>query len=177
VRSLSIRRSAALASKPMNSLANYGLYAAIPGSFPVRKSMVTPAKRVGRQLDTMLTAEQLQQHLDPVARRYFQNIFLTITNGWHAARWSIGVAGLIMDGERPALLRDELIDDIRAREIRGAIELPRRPLRCGDPVRITCGPLRGLEGLFAGMSGHERVAVLLAAPGRVTLPRDDVEAL
>jgi hypothetical protein len=34
--------------------------------------------------------------------------FLQILNGWHHARWSIGVLGLIMDSERPAVVRTEI---------------------------------------------------------------------
>jgi hypothetical protein len=37
--------------------------------------------------------------------------------------------------------------------------------------------LRGLDGLYAGMRGSERVVVLLQLFGHVTLSRDDVEAV
>jgi transcription antitermination factor NusG len=106
--------------------------------------------------------------------------FVAITNGWHCARWSIGVAALIMDGERPAIVRDEIIAGIRAREKGGIVELPVRKLARGDAVRVTSGPLRDLIGLYQGQAPHERVAVLLALFGgaqRVTLPRGDVEAV
>jgi hypothetical protein len=52
-----------------------------------------------------------------------------------------------------------------------------RPLRRGAPARILRGPLRELEGLYAGQAAHERVAVLLSTLGRVTLARQDVEAI
>jgi transcription antitermination factor NusG len=104
--------------------------------------------------------------------------FIAIETGWHRARWSIGVAALIMNGTGPALVRDEIIDAIREREIRGAIELPKPPLIPGVRVRIVAGQLSGIEGLYAGMKSRERVEVLLALLGgqqRVTLPRDDLE--
>jgi hypothetical protein len=44
-------------------------------------------------------------------------------------------------------------------------------------VRITKGLLCGLSGLYAGQRGHERVAVLLSALGRVELAKGDVEAV
>ena len=34
-----------------------------------------------------------------------------------AARWSIGVIGLIMDGIRPARVADQIIDDLRKHAI------------------------------------------------------------
>jgi hypothetical protein len=53
-------------------------------------------------------------------------------------------------------------------------------LRRGDRVRVLRGPFCELEGLFAGQAAHDRVAILLSLLGghqRVTLPKDDVEAM
>jgi transcriptional antiterminator RfaH len=70
--------------------------------------------------------------------------FVGITNGWHQARWTIGVSALIMNGDRPAVVQDGIIDELRGRAIRGAIELPRRDgLKAGDRVRVLAGPLQG----------------------------------
>src|SRR6516165_8260783 len=92
--------------------------------------------------------------------------FITIEAQWHAARWSIGILGLIMDGIRPARVADQIIDDLRKRERNGLIELPRRDgLKAGDRVRVLAGPLQGQFGLYAGMRPHERVLVLLALLG------------
>jgi transcriptional antiterminator RfaH len=105
-------------------------------------------------------------------------IFLIITNGWYAARWCPGVRDLIRDGDgTPAAVPDSVIEEIRRRERNGAIELPRRTMRVGDRVRILAGPLRGYVALYEGMSGFERVAVLLQILGaatRVTLAERDV---
>jgi transcriptional antiterminator RfaH len=106
--------------------------------------------------------------------------FVAVENGWWDARWCVGVVGLIMNGTRPAVVADGIIDAIREREIRGAVELPVRPLRRGDRVRVLRGPFCELEGLFAGQAAHDRVAILLSLLGghqRVTLPKDDVEAM
>jgi len=106
--------------------------------------------------------------------------FVEITLQWHAARWSPGVAALIMAGDgSPARVPDKVISDIRARERNGFIMLP-PPLRPGDRVRVTRGPLEGLGGLCAGMAPRERVLVLLSMLGarrQVTLPAASVEAL
>lgn len=106
--------------------------------------------------------------------------FIVIEHQWHAARWSIGVLGLIMNGTAPARVPDTIIDEIRRREIRGAIELsPSLGLRHGDRVRILGGPFAGHLALYAGMRPHERVEVLLSFLGsqqRVTLRRDAIAA-
>jgi hypothetical protein len=44
-------------------------------------------------------------------------------------------------------------------------------------VRVLDGPLEGRIGLFAGMRGAERVAVLLQFLGTAVLSTADVEAL
>jgi transcriptional antiterminator RfaH len=107
--------------------------------------------------------------------------FIAIELQWHAARWSPGVLGLIMDGTGPARVADSIIAGIRARERGGLVELaPPSGLRPGDSVRVTAGPFAGQLGLYAGMRPRERALVLLQLLGaaqRVELRRDDVEAV
>jgi transcriptional antiterminator RfaH len=107
--------------------------------------------------------------------------FFVVELQWHSARWTAGVLGLIMDGVRPAKVADSIIQDIRARERGGLVELPQRETFClGDQVRILQGPFAGHLGLYAGMRPHERVLVLLALLGgqqRVELPKDSIEAV
>jgi transcription antitermination factor NusG len=113
-----------------------------------------------------------------VTSALFSNyLFVHIEFGWWAARWCSGVAGLIMDGSQPAKLADAIVDEIRSRERNGCVVLPEQPrLQRGDSVRIVRGALAGLPGLVDGLRPHERVAVLLAVLGRVTLSAADVEA-
>jgi len=106
--------------------------------------------------------------------------FLLIQLQWHAARWCPGVVRLVMDGLQPAKVPDAIIEEIRGREHKGAIELPKRMLKRGDRVRILAGPFKGHLAIYAGMSAHERVAVLLPILGpatRVTLAPTDIQAL
>ena len=107
---------------------------------------------------------------------------IALENGrWWDARWSIGVAAIIMSGDEPARLSDQIVDEIRGRERNGAVELPRRDgFKPGDPVKILQGPLQGLCGLYQRQRPHERVLVLLTLLGgaqRVELARAAVEAL
>ena len=71
-----------------------------------------------------------------------------------------------------------MIAEIRRREVRALIEVPKQVgFQPGDPVRVTHGPLAGCSGLYVGMKTSERVEVLLALLGRITLPRGSVEAM
>jgi transcriptional antiterminator RfaH len=106
--------------------------------------------------------------------------FISIQLQWHAARWCPGVVRLVMDGIQPAKVPDAVIEDIRGRERNGAVEMPKHRLKPGDPVRLLAGPFQGHLAIFAGMSGLERVAVLLQILGgqqRATLAQRDVEAI
>src|SRR5262249_2473208 len=100
---------------------------------------------------------------------------------WHAARWSVGVLGLIMNGLCPARVADSVIAEIRARERGGLVELPRREeFRMGEAVRVRAGPFTGSLALYAAQRPHDRVLVLLSLLGsaqRVVLARDAIEAV
>jgi transcription antitermination factor NusG len=72
-----------------------------------------------------------------------------------------------------------IIGDLKARCARGPIEIPKRELLTGEPVRVLGGPFREFEGIFERkLSGPERVAILLSALGagaRVVLPASMIE--
>ena len=98
--------------------------------------------------------------------------FLTIEAQWHAARWSAGVLGLIMDGVGPARVPDAVIAEIRSRERGG--------LSAGEAVRVTAGPFTGHLAIFADTKPRERVEILLQLLGgeqRVTLATKDIEVV
>jgi transcription antitermination factor NusG len=106
--------------------------------------------------------------------------FVLIQLQWHAAQWAPGTIGLIMDGARPARVADDVIEEVRQREVGGLIELPRRSLRRGAQVRILQGPFRDHLAIFADMKPKQRVEVLLQLLGsahRVELPAGDIEAV
>ena len=75
-----------------------------------------------------------------------------------------GVRKIVMFGQAPAEVESGLLDDIRRglgrRDIIPTIHTPTH----GEVVRISHGPLAGVEGVFDScLSGKERVVVLLRA--------------
>jgi transcriptional antiterminator RfaH len=107
--------------------------------------------------------------------------FVLIVLQWHRARWAPGVASLILAGDGPARVPDDVIAELHARERDGLIELAKPPrFRRGDRVRIISGPFRERLALYQGQTAHERVAVLLQLLGgiqRTELPADAIELL
>lgn len=98
---------------------------------------------------------------------------------WYPIRWCPGVLRLLMNGEQPAKLRDAVVDEIKGREVRGFVKLPKAPtLENGTPVRVLTGMFAGRTAIYAGMSGSQRERVLLDLLGQsvtVTLPAGNVE--
>jgi transcriptional antiterminator RfaH len=89
-------------------------------------------------------------------------IFVRIVLRWHVINATIGVRRLLMDGDRPARLDDAVIDEIRAKEVRGIVRLPSPPSRFGTPgrseVRVVKGVFSGRSGIYQGMSDRGRGA-------------------
>jgi transcriptional antiterminator RfaH len=68
-----------------------------------------------------------------------------------------------MFGQAPAEVESSLLDDIR-RGLSQQDMIPMPRFTHGEVVRISYGPLAGVEGVFdASLSGEERVVVLLRA--------------
>jgi transcriptional antiterminator RfaH len=90
-----------------------------------------------------------------------------------------GVRKIVTFGRAPAEVESSLLDDIHSRLSRQDMIpiLPR--LKHGEVVRISHGPLAGVEGVFdSSLSGKERVVVLLRAlsyQSRAVVKLSDVE--
>jgi transcriptional antiterminator RfaH len=91
------------------------------------------------------------------------------------------VINVILDGERPAKVPDQVIDRLKAQEVGGLVVLPRAPgLQRGDKVQIVHGAFNQHLAIYQGMRGVQRVEVLLRLLGtqqRVTLRRKDIRAV
>jgi transcription antitermination factor NusG len=89
------------------------------------------------------------------------------------------VLSLIMAGDGPGHVPDDVIAELRSRERDGLVELPEpRGLQPGDRVRIVSGVFRERLALNAGQTAHERVAVLLQFLGGqqpTEVPADAIE--
>ena len=91
--------------------------------------------------------------------------------------YAYGVLRVVKFGSAPALVPEEIIHSIRAREDNGLVVLsPSSYLMPGQPVLIEKGHFRGCAGIFEQeLNGMERVALLLktvAYQGHVVIDRD-----
>lgn len=99
--------------------------------------------------------------------------FVVIAEHWRAITATQGVARLLMIGDALSGVKQSVIDELRAREdARGFVRINNEKIQnrffVGQQVRVTYGPMNGLGAIVAGMSGAERVRVLLTMLGRQT---------
>jgi transcriptional antiterminator RfaH len=129
-------------------------------------------RRHARRVDTIAVA------LFP--RYLFVAVDLT-TQRWLSIQSTIGVTQLVRDGECPAPVPQGIIEKLRAQEdAAGFVRLERAPRFVpGDKVRVLDGAFCDSLGLYEGIGGQERVAILLDLLGRkvrVVLGSDSIEA-
>ena len=99
------------------------------------------------------------------------------TDDWGPIRSTIGVAGLVRFGGRPAKVPEDLVSALAANE-GGVWQLPSPNLKAGDRVRICEGPMTGYEGIFQSRRGKDRVTLLLdvvSRAARVEVALDQIE--
>jgi len=107
-------------------------------------------------------------------------IFARIVERWYPIMWTPGVLRILMNGDQPARLRDDVVTKIKKLEVRGLVKLPSNEPKIGSRMKIIRGPFEGKTALFDGMTGPERERVLLDLLGQmvpVELPTRDAVLL
>jgi transcriptional antiterminator RfaH len=120
-------------------------------------------------LQTARRREHCLQRIVPLFPRY---LFLQLEAGRQSLRpvhSTIGVCNIVRFGVCCAVVRDEVVAELRSRAdpVTGLHRLrTSRRLTVGTVVRITSGPFDGLEAVFERRAGGERVVVLLKLLGQ-----------
>lgn len=98
-------------------------------------------------------------------RPLFPNyVFVALDFGrqsWRSLLSTRGVRSVVSCGEAPSMLRSEIIEQLKAREIDGAIARPTAPFRIGQRVGIVRGALDGLVATIVDLDEKDRIVVLL----------------
>jgi transcriptional antiterminator RfaH len=109
-------------------------------------------------------------------------VFVRVVDRWYPILWTAHVVRLLMAGDKPAQLKDEIMASIRKREVAGFVKLPlpNRQLKPGQKVRVIAGSFNGQIGLYQGQTSRDRERVLLELLGQavpVELPGKDIAPL
>jgi transcriptional antiterminator RfaH len=130
-----------------------------------------------RILEKKLRKQKLQTVESPLFPNY---LFVKIVNKWLSLQYTYGIASIISTGSLPAQVQDQVIDDLRSREVNGFIQLPKASkLSVGDVAVIKEGVFAGQSGLIERMSGGDRQKILLALLSnkiKVLVGSDELEA-
>lgn len=103
----------------------------------------------------------------PLFPRYVFVQMDTATQRWRSIGSTIGVAHLVCHGDRPAIVPDRVIAELRSREdAEGLFLLDKPTFATGDKIRVRYGAFCDSLGLFEGMTDRQRVTVLLDLLGR-----------
>lgn len=113
-------------------------------------------------------ARRVEHVKAPLFPRYLFVAIDIASQQWRSIQSTIGVSRLICNGDVPAPVPAYVVEQLRAREDNsGCILLQRRTaLSLGDKVRVQDGIFESCLGLFEGLTGGERVAILLDLLGR-----------
>jgi len=91
-------------------------------------------------------------------------IYFDFPDQYQLVRYTRGVKRVIGNRGSPTPIPEEVIREIKSREIDGLIELYkyREEPEVGDEIEVMEGPLKGLRGIFKKeLSAKERVLILL----------------
>jgi transcription antitermination factor NusG len=84
---------------------------------------------------------------------------------YQLVKYTRGIKRVVGSREGPIPIPDEVIQEIKAREMGGLIELEKYGAmpRVGDEIEVAEGPLKGLKGIFQKEIGDKkRVMILLS---------------
>jgi transcriptional antiterminator RfaH len=101
---------------------------------------------------------------------------------WLPIRSTFGVTDIVLNGSRPAVLSDGVVQEIRRREGEDGYILlkPACAFRRGEAVSIVSGALANCQALFECATDEDRVILLLDLLGRevrVEVALDDIHAV
>lgn len=107
------------------------------------------------------------------ARPLFGPYFFVRGVAWHFLLGTFGVAGVVLFGTTPAIIRNDVIANLKAREVDGLVILPAPPedaprWKLGSSVRVKGGVFSGNLGVYQGMTPKAQERVLLDFLGRKT---------
>jgi transcriptional antiterminator RfaH len=126
-------------------------------------------------------ARRIEKVAAPLFPSYLFVAIELATQRWLSIDSTIGVARLVRQGDRPALVPQSVIDALmRRHDAEGCVQLDRRPrFSPGDKIRVAGGAFCDCYGLYEGMSARERITILLDLLGRrvrVVLESEMIEA-
>ena len=109
---------------------------------------------------------------------------LDLATSYRAVRYGQDVLGIISTGERPTIVSDSTIEQLKewaGESDDSIITMEPDQIAIGSKVRITAGPMQGLEAIFLQETSQgERVSILLNlmnAEAHAVIDRSQIEPI
>jgi transcriptional antiterminator RfaH len=115
----------------------------------------------------------------PLFPRYLFVAFDAMTTRWRPILSTVGVVGLVRQGDRPLSVPPGVVEQLQDSERAGRFDdlAPIARLAAGALVRIKDGPFGDLMGRLQTLADGDRVNVLLELLGREVVARVPVDKL
>jgi len=94
----------------------------------------------------------------------YQFIYFSYPEQYKLVKYTRGVKRIVGNDEGPIALEEEIIMEMKGREIDGLIEFAKHGQEpaVGDEIEVAEGPLKGLRGIFKkDLTDQDRVMILL----------------
>lgn len=104
---------------------------------------------------------QLEWVREPLFPHYLFIRLDRVVSNWRPIRSTRGVLKLVGFGSTPLAVSDLLVETLREHGCDREDATANLYFRAGEPVLITEGPFKDLQGVFAGQKGQQRAIVLL----------------
>lgn len=127
-------------------------------------------------MERKLRKQKLQMVEAPLFPNY---LFVKIVNKWLCLQSTHGIAAVLSAGPLPSIVKEDIIDSLRNRELNGYIQLPRARIALGSEVTIKAGAFAGHQALVERMPFKDRQKVLLALLSskiKVLIDEENLEA-
>lgn len=130
-----------------------------------RQGFVTYLPRYRRQRRHARRAEIVPRPLFP---NYLFVAFDIARDRWRSIHSTVGVNRLVMAGEEPVPVPDDVVEEIRRREDAQGYVVLGLPagVKIGSPVRLIDGIFADARGILERIVDNRRVAILLQLLGR-----------
>lgn len=94
----------------------------------------------------------------------YEFVLFDFPQQYRLVKYTRGVKTLVGNEEGPIPVQEDIIHEIKVREVDGYIELEKygQEPSLGDKIQVMEGPMKGLKGLFKKeLSGKDRALILL----------------
>lgn len=127
-----------------------------------------------RMMKRVRHARRVQDLLRPMFPGYLFVAVNPDAQRWRAILSTFGVRTLIRFGDQPAFIDAGFVEELRAREVDGAVTKPCNPYKVDQEVRMSGGAFDGIVARIIDLDDKDRLVVLMDLLNRPVKVKVDV---